>query len=78
MNPNFWPLSLAVYKLQEEESVSQTRKPKRRLQSCEGTLACFAFLVTWLGLGVGAVLGGGGSNLVRSFLKLMHAASCVL
>lgn len=28
MNPNFWPLPLAVYKLQEEESVSQTRKPK--------------------------------------------------
>ena len=78
MNPNFWPLPLAVYKLQEEELVSQTRKPKRSLQSCEGTLACYAFLATWLALGVGAVLGGSGINLVRSFLKLMPAASCVL
>ena len=57
MNPNFWPLPLAVYKLQEEELVSQTRKPKRSLQSCEGTLACSAFLVTWLVLGVGLSLG---------------------
>ena len=35
MNPDFWALPLAVYKLQKEESVSQTLKPKRRLQSCD-------------------------------------------
>lgn len=57
MNPNFWPLPLAVYKLQEEESVSQTRKPKRRRQSCEGTRACSAFPGDLASAGVGAVLG---------------------
>lgn len=79
MNPNFWALPLAVYKLQEEESVSQTLKPKRRLQLCDWRdtgLLCFPGDMA--SAGGGAVLGGGSINLVRSFLKLMHAATCFL
>ena len=30
MSPSFWPLPLAVHRLQEEEQLSQTLKPKRR------------------------------------------------